>query len=402
MSKQMRYWLTLAVALTVAVGGAASCDGHEHGQKHDHEQEQAHDHQHAQQPCDDHDHEQEHGDGCKKDESAHDHAEGEELRVSVAAQQLLGIRTERIARRAVQETVVLHGRLERAPTALTAVAAPIGGRISLKVRPLAEVSAGDVLFTISSPELRARREEIDVLTQRLANYTASGAKNAALSAELETKKRALAAALDGARERDGSVEVCAPRAGTATTPKIADGMRVEAGTEVLALVDPSDLRLRARVAASDLAQLRDGMPVKVRGVGGTVRLPFDETDVAYVLFEKPLPEGRVGTLLSVACTTAASAAVVPCVPNEAIVLMGVTPTIFVRAEAEDDAFVALTVEPGIRGREWTELKNFADDDHEVVVRGQHELKIALAGRQGGGRKAGHFHADGVFHEADDE
>ncbi|MGN0833226.1 MAG: efflux RND transporter periplasmic adaptor subunit [Kiritimatiellia bacterium] len=402
MSKQMRYWLTLAVALTVAAGGATSCDGYKHGQKHDHDHEQDHDRQHAQQPCDDHDHEQAHGDGCKKDEPAHDHAQGEELRVSVAAQQLLGIRTERIARRAVQETVVLHGRLERAPTALTAVAAPIGGRISLKVRPLAEVSAGDVLFTISSPELRARREEIDVLTQRLANYTASGAKNAALAAELETKKRALAAALDGARERDGSVEVCAPRAGTAMTPKVADGMRVEAGTEVLTIVDPSDLRLKARVAASDLAQLRDGMPVKVRGVGGTVRLPSDETDVAYVLFEKPLPEGRAGTLLSVACTTADSAAAVPCVPNEAIVLMGVTPTIFVRAEAEDDAFVALTVEPGIRGREWTELKNFADDDREVVVRGQHELKIALAGRQGGGREAGHFHADGVFHEAEDK
>lgn len=363
MNKQMSYCLTLSVALTVAAGVAA--------------------------PCADHDHEQR-------------HEQGEELHVSVAAQQLLGIRTERIARRSVQETLVLHGRLERAPTALTTAAAPIGGRVALKVRPLASVAAGDVLFTISSPELRARREELDVLTRRLANYTASGAKNAALAAEIETKQRALAASLDGALERNGTIAVRAPRAGIVQTPLVADGARVEAGADVLTLADPSDLRLKARVSPSDRARLRDGMPVKVRGVDGTVRLPSDEADVAYVLFAQPLPEGRVGELLAVACTTASASAGAPCVPNEAVVLMGVTPTIFVRADGEDDAFVALTVEPGAMSREWTELKNFADDGREVVVRGQYELKIALASRRGGDRRAGHFHADGVFHDDDHE
>lgn len=400
MRKQIRHCLTLAVALTAATGMTAPCDGHACGQSHGHEQEHDRDRRH-----DDHDHRQRNGSnlehGCQA-EPAHDHAEGREVHVSVAAQRLLGIRTERIARRAVQETVVLHGRLERAPTALTAVAAPIGGRISLKARPLADVAAGDVLFTICSPELKARREEIDVLARRLANYTESGARNAALAAEIETKQRALAAMLDGARERNGVIEVRAPRAGIVQSPIAADGARVETGTDVLTLADPSDLRLKARVPPSDLARLRDGMPVVVQGVGGTVRLPSDEPDVAYVLFGRPLPEGRVGKLLAVSCTTDSAAAEVPCVPSEAVVMMGVTPTIFVRADGEDDAFVALTVEPGARSREWTELRNFAAGDREVVVRGQYELKIALANRQGGGRKAGHFHADGVFHEADEE
>ena len=398
MKKQMKYWLALVVSLTLATSFAAA--GEEPGHKHDSDLKQEHAHgQNAQKQ--EHAHEAAHDDE-HADEHEQGHAEGEEIHVSVAAQKLIGIRTERIARRAVQETVVLRGRLERAPTALTAVAAPIGGRISLKVRPFAPVAAGDVLFTVSSPDLRARREEIDVLARRLANYTQSGAKNAALAAELDTKRRARAAALDGATEQGGVVEVRAPRAGIAQTPMMADGTRVETGALVLTIADPSDLRFKGRVAPSDLAKLRDGMAVEAQGVAGRIQIPSDETDVAYALFEKPLPGARAGTPLAVVCATAASAGETPCVPNEAIVMMGVTPTIFVRAKGEDDAFVAVAVEPGVRGRDWTELKHLADTDREVVVRGQYELKLALASQKGGGKKAGHFHADGIVHDDDHE
>ncbi|MGN0852627.1 MAG: efflux RND transporter periplasmic adaptor subunit [Kiritimatiellia bacterium] len=408
MRKRIRYCLTLAVSLAVAAAATTPCDNHDHdhGQKHDHADEQKHDHADEQK----HDHageqKHEHAGGQKHDHAGgqkheHDHAGGEEIHVSVAAQKLIGIRTERIVRRNVQETLVLHGRLERAPTALTVLAAPIGGRVSLKVRPLAAVAAGDVLFTVSSPELAARREEIDVLARRLANYTASGAKNAALAAELETKRRALAAAVGAAAARDGVVDVRAPRAGVVQTPAVADGTRVETGATVLTIVDPADLRFKARVAPSDIANLHTGLAVQAQGVNGTVQLPPDETDVVYVHFDKPLPGGRAGLPLAVACAPAPAAGETPCVPNEALVMMGVTPTIFVRAKGADDAFVALAVEPGARGRTWTELRNFAPDDLDVVVRGQYELKLALANRTGGGRKAGHFHADGVVHEGED-
>jgi len=56
---------------------------------------------------------------------------------------------------------------------------------------------------------------------------------------------------------------------------------------------------------------------------------------------------------------------------------------------------------GKSGGGWTEIKNFPDDDEEVVIRGQYELKLALPSGEGGGKKAGHFHADGAFHESDE-
>ena len=60
----------------------------------------------------------------------------------------------------MQSTVSLWGRVELAPDARMSVASSVGGRVQLNVRPLQAVRAGDVLFTVDAPEVRAKTKEI--------------------------------------------------------------------------------------------------------------------------------------------------------------------------------------------------------------------------------------------------
>lgn len=352
----------------------------------------------------DHDHDHEH---------EHDHAHAEETRqtgravkASVSAQRLVGLETRRAERRRVEATIPLVGRFELSPSARFASASPLAGFVALKVRPLADVVAGDVLFTVTSPDLVARAREIAVLERRLAAYRAAGAKNAALASELAVKREMRTALLGGAvEETNGVVAVRAVRAGRVEAIDLPDGAFAEVGARVLTLVDPAAVRFRARVTPGERARLSDGLTVSVQGRAGRLRLGLADAEgtesAVYVEFDAPDPSGRPGVRAVAECVTDASASDVWCVPSEAIVQMGIEPVVFVRDAHAADRFVAIEVETGLRSGGWTEIRNFSQG-HDVVVRGQYELKLALAAQTGEGRKAaGHFHADGAFHEGED-
>lgn len=347
--------------------------------------------------ADDHDHDHDHD---------HDEANGQVVTASVPAQRLIGLETRRAERRRVAATLSLVGRFEFSPSARFAAAAPLAGRVSLKVRPLADVAVGDVLFTVTSPDLVARAREIAVLERRLSAYRMAGAKNAALESELAVKREMRTALLgDAVEETNGVVAVRAVRAGRVEAVDLPDGAFADVGSRVLTLVDSTALRFRARVTPGELARLSDGVPVSVQGRVGRLRLGLADAEgtesAAYVEFDALDPSWRPGARAVADCVTDASASEVWCVPSEAVVQVGVESVLFVRDAHDADRFVALEVETGLRGGGWTEIRNFSHG-HDVVVRGQYELKLALAAQTGeGGKTAGHFHADGAFHEGED-
>ena len=83
------------------------------------------------------------------------------------------------------------------------------------------------------------------------------------------------------------------------------------------------------------------------------------------------------------------------------VRIGLHPTVFVRDEDGRSRFLALPVVPGLTNGGWTAVTGLPDDDDlEIVTDGAYELRLALSSPAA--NPAGHFHADGTFHEGTDE
>jgi hypothetical protein len=83
------------------------------------------------------------------------------------------------------------------------------------------------------------------------------------------------------------------------------------------------------------------------------------------------------------------------IPKTALIHVGINPTVFIRDPHNPERFIAQTVKPGISKSQWIAIEGLPSLDVEVVVSGQHELKLALPSNKE--KAVGHFHADGSFH-----
>ena len=347
--------------------------------------------------CKEHDHDHGHG-------HEHAHAQGAEVRVSAAAARAMGLKTVRAERRRMQSTVSLWGRAELAPDARMSVASSVGGRVQLKVRPLQEVTAGDVLFTVDAPDVRAKTKEIELLERRLKVYRELNRASAELESQLALRKAERETLLAGAEETNGVVTVRATEAGRVDALSVLDGAWVSSGAAVVELVRPERMRVKAQVAASEAARLKDGLKVRCGEAVGVFQFGLGDSDgltPAYAVFGKERLSARPGERLRVECVTDESETPVVAVPAACVVRVGLEPTVFVRDEHADDRFAAVKVTLGRTNGGWTEVAGLPDDDDlEIVKEGAYELKIALSA-QTGAPKAGHFHADGTFHDQQD-
>lgn len=373
--------LVATVVLSLVASAFAAEKVHKHACEHEHEHEHKHEHDHE-----------------------HEHAHGAGVEVSTAASQAMGLRTVRPEKRRMCSTRTLLGRLELAPNARMSAATPVAGRVSIKVRSLENVTAGTVLFTVEAPELRAKTKEIALLEQRLKVYRDLNRVPAERESELALKRAEREAMLAGAEERDGVVSVRATASGRVESLAVSDGSWVSSGTTVVDLQRSDRVRFTASVASSEAGRLKDGMKITCGEHVGTLRMGFGGSDgltPVYAVFDRELPF-RPGERLQVDCVTNENETPVIAVPSACIVKVGLEPTVFVRDEHDEDRYVAVKVELGRTNGGWTEVKGLPDDDDlEIVKEGAYELKIALAA-QSGSAPAGHFHADGTFHEGKDE
>ena len=327
------------------------------------------------------------------------------LEVSEKVQKALGLATVRSERRRLDGSRFFAGRYELAPEARITVGSPVAGRLRLVVRPLDRIAKGDVLFTVESAELVAQEKEIAQLERRLAVYRELKTANAALENELAVKKAAVAAQVSGNEVKDGVVTVRAPAAGSVESLTVSDGAWLVTGAEVVRLIRPDALRLKALVAASEADQLTDGQACVVEGTEGEIRLGVGDGAglvPVYAVFPKGAPRRRAGVRARLECVTDAHAPEVRVVPNGAVVRLGLKPAVFVRDRSDDDRFVAVPVVPGVSKGGWTAVEGLPDGDVEVVVAGAYELRIAVMSKESGVKTTGHFHADGQFHEGEDE
>ena len=372
---------SVCLAACLAETKEADSDHGHHG--HDHA---AHEHDHGHEG---HDH-------------GHDDHGGLEVKVSAAAQKSIGLRTVTIQKRAVTSTMALHGRFERTPDSGFAMGTTVAGRIRLMVRPLQPVTKGMPLFAVRSLELQARDREIALLEKRLAAYTETGLKNAELAAQLEMKRSERVSFVGDAEVTEDGLLFRAGEDGTVNELLVAEGAQVEAGQNAVSCIRPRQLRFRAFACPSEVARLTDGMPAQCKGTAGRIRLdPSGEGENVFVEFPAGAPDARSGERGQAEIVLANAAPADFAVPSAAIVKRGLEPIVFVKDEDEPDTFLAIPVEPGVTGGGWTAIHGIDDPDAEVVVEGAYELKLALPAPGGEAKAAGHFHADGTFHEGTD-
>ena len=383
-----------ALLLTAVCGSAAG-----HGHKHEHGASCGHGHAEAQAVR--------HGpflanaqdSGCGETKACG--REVKSVSVPEAVQDAMGLRTVRAELRRVASTVSFAGRYELNPDARKVVATPVPGRLSLLVKPLADIRKGEALFKVSSPELVARSHEIEALKKRVAVYREIKTPNAALENELAVKRAERAAMLAGAEEKDGVVTVRAATDGMVESMEAQDGAWLETGAAAIQTVRTGDLRFRALVAASDALRLRNGMSARVGSGRGRIRIGVgDGTGLVpvYVLFGEEV-DALAGARSFAECVTDETENAHVAVPSRCIVTVGLQPTVFVRDVHDANRFIAVPVTPGLSGGGWTAVDGLLGSGCEIVSDGAYELKLALPSA-GGGKPSGHFHADGVFHEGE--
>ncbi len=343
---------------------------------------------------------------CKAEKHDHAHAcEFKAVKLSAGAQKALGLETMHPQRRQLKGIRYFAGRYELSPESRRAVPSPVTGRLQLKVKPLDKVAKGQELFTITSPELVSRSREIAQLEKRLAIYRELNSANADLENQLAVKKAERAALVFNHEERDGVVTIRAMMAGVVEATPAADGSWLELGAEVVRLVRPDGLQLKVLAATSEAAKLTPGGACEVDGIKGELRLGLgDDTGMVpvYAVFPQGIAKGMVGERAQLAVMTDKSTPQARVVPNSAIVRLGLQPTVFVRDEHDKERFIALPVTIGVQNGGWTAIEGLPENDHlEVVATGAYELKLGIAEQTSGAKTAGHFHADGSFHEGND-
>lgn len=373
------------------------------GYAHEHGADCSHDHAHGQKR--DHAHEYDEHGKCAAGGKAESHNRTERalkaVSVAKAVQDVMGLKTVHAEKRRVTSTVVFAGRYELSPDARKVVATPVAGRLTLLVKPLAEVKKGDALFKVSSPDLVARSHNIEALEKRVNVYREIKTPNAALENELAVKRAERAAMLAGAEEKDGVVTVRAADGGMVESLSAQDGAWLETGAAAVQTVRTHDLRFKAPVAASDALKLRNGMTAKVGEHHGRLRIGVgDDTGIVpiYVLFDKDV-HALAGARSYAECVTDETEEQHVAVPSRCIVSIGLQPTVFVRDPHNAERFIATPVVPGVSGGGWTVVEGLPSGHCEVVSEGAYELKFALPSA-GNAKSAGHFHADGTFHEGE--
>ena len=398
----MKY-VSLAFVFAMVFSG---CDNH-HKNEHHHGPNCSHGHASSHEKKDHHHHKHEHGEKCAHEHEVKEVKEchtpsGGHKRVTIkeATQKVMGLKTVKPQKRRICASMELQGRFELEPTARQVFAAPVAGRIELFVKPLANVKKGDILFTISSPNLVARAREIDILEKRLSVYTEMKTRNAALENELSLKRAEREALISGAEEKGGIVTVRSDKDGVVEALMAKTGDWLEIGSVALEMVNMKALRFKALVEPSEANRLIGVTDANVDSLTGELRLgvPGENALVpVYVVFKENI-NSVAGMRAVASVVTNEEEDEKLAIPSKCIVRSGIEPIIFVQDNHDKESFIALPVTPGKSSGTWTAIEENLGCDVNVVSDGAYELKLAIPGEEK--KKSGHFHADGVFHEGE--
>lgn len=414
---------------------------HDHdADDHDHEQKEAHAHVHGENCSGDHAHEAHDHDGHDHEADDHDHAETV-VTISERARQSLALTTEKVSAAPVMSGKSYYGQMMLPPAAVETSALSANGRVRFFVRVGQTVFAGTPLYAVDSPDLvemsanvkdaeaalSRSRAELDSLKTRLSRLTEIGIKNSELENDTRFKEAEIAS-LEVAAERsrallkqavanasyaDGTLTVSANDEGIIQSLGLSEGAWGERGQSALTLIKYAPLEFKGAAYGNDdftnaSAELAVRIGEKTERFTGTLRAAaqIDEDTQARAVYFTPenLPgkkiyPGQVARLDVFKRDAVAGNFVL--VPNSAVIKVGVDDVVFVCDPENPCKFTARKVKTLPSRRGMTPVSDIHAGE-TVVSKGGYELKYILPadGNAPKRKTAGHFHADGKFHEGE--
>lgn len=207
-------------------------------------------------------------------------------------------------------------------------------------------------------------------------------------------------------------EVCAIGSGVVESIGITPGGLADESSLVLVVVQPQQIRFRARGLQSDLGRLRDGLAARVAppqggsvdlqdDMGGSLRLGLsadaDERTVDLIVEPTSLAAwARAGVSAYLEVTLEGGREELA-IPLSAVVRDGATPIIFRRDPADPDRAIRMEADIGLSDGRWVVIRSGVKEGDQIVVGGNYQLMLATSGSA---PKGGHFHPDGTFHEGE--
>lgn len=405
-----------------------------HGSDHTREAESHHEHAEGEESQEGHGHD--HGDGAH-----HEHEEEQPVIVAAdaRARDLVNMDVETVPDFTEILVHSLYGYLSAPKHAMQTYAAPCNGKITLHVKSAQSVAKGDLLYTLMSPaitELQAEmtrtnatiqrcKTETETLEARVKELVDAGTRNRDLEVLLANKKAELAQhqqessaaqsrlsmlCMGGTLVKQGELYVLEVRAesdGIVRNVGITQGSWREQGAPVMTMSNVQAMEIATSLFGSSLphfSTIRGTIPTESEHVAvtGTWRLS-DEVDAAThtrELFFTPdsLPDGvQPGQLCRLDFYAEGDAEGMVSIPDTAVVKVGVDDVVFV--EVAEGSFAMVKVYASESRRGMTSVAGLSPGQR-IVVRGGYELKYLIPS-DGQQKKAGHFHADGVFHEGEE-
>lgn len=218
--------------------------------------------------------------------------------------QRIGVRTEPVTRRAMNLEIRAVGAVRYDETRLHDVNLRMSGWVErLAVDETGQrVQAGQVLFTLYSPELYAA--QLEHLTSLKRKTETKSEMLAHLSDASRTRLKLLGMsggqidALEKRGEAQENVPIYSPAGGYVIEKKVVAGARVEAGMTVYRIADLSKVWIDAEIYESDLPHVKLGQEVEVELPHvGSARYP-GKIDYIYPTLENSTRTGRARIILA--------------------------------------------------------------------------------------------------------
>lgn len=340
---------------------------------------------------------------CNAHDHKHEHASGETVDVDATLAEAIGLAVTTASVTHINEQCVFYAYGEIDPDARRTIAAAAPGFVEFAVASLTDVEPGAALLTIRSPELIDLKRAINALEARENVYRQLGTANAALATEL-VRLRSQFETLSGGNEvQDGHLTERAAAAGRFRR-LVSPGAKVERGDAVGELTAAGRLRFTATLSAASVQKLGDGdLAIDDDGNAFTVRRESaaQRGMVEIVLIqpaELSLARDFIGRRRRFRRQTPAGEGGAVAVPDAAIVNSSGAYCVFVRDPHDHDRYLRRKVVPGAKAAGLTAVTGVAAGE-AVVSSGARRLAMLAGGEKQSA--AGHFHADGQFHEGED-
>ncbi|MBK9187699.1 MAG: hypothetical protein IPM33_01970 [Phycisphaerales bacterium] len=270
-------------------------------------------------------------------------------------------------------------------------------------------------FTEARATLNASQSELSVARGRSAELAAQKKQAEAELRSLTSRHELLVRGGNCGDRHEGldagsGYTVCAVAEGVVESVGITPGGLAEENGHIVTLVQPDQIRFRARGLQSDLGRLSDGLPARIAAPqGGSLPLQdamsgvlqiglaadADERTVDLVVVPETLaPWARTGVSAHLEVTLAGGTEELA-IPQSAVVRDGARGIIFRRDPADPDKVIRMEADLGLSDGRWVVIASGVKEGDEIVLGGNFQLMLATSGAS---EKAGHFHSDGTFHE----